>query len=1135
MNPPQTLREWLGQVGLDRLEPTFRGNGIDLDVVPLLTSGDLKELGLSLGDRKRVLAAAAVVSRSSAPMAPAAPERDEAERRQLTVMFCDLVGSTALSARLDPEDMRLVVRAYQDCCSGVVARYDGFTARFMGDGILAYFGYPRAHEDDAERAVRASLEIVVAIGKLETRAREELHVRVGIATGIVVVGDIIGKGASREHSVVGDAPNLAARLQGLAEPGTVVIASSTRRLLGERFQLRNRGRHEVKGLAEPVEVWAVEGISSWGGRFEAAIHEGLTPLVGRDHEIGLLLNRWALAQEEGGQVVLLSGEPGIGKSRILRSLRERLDARGANALHLRCSPFHVNSAFWPSIDSFEQTLKFGRDEPPESRLDKLEALLVDHYGLPLGDVRFIAAMLSIACEQRYGPVTVTPQKHKDETLRVLVDLCAAAARLQPTLILFEDLHWADPTSLEVLDLLIDRVRAMPLLIVLTYRPEFQPPWRHHGHIIALNLSKLTRDQCAAMVLRLAGGKALPGGLLEQILTKTDGVPLFVEELTKSILESGKLRDAGDRYEYSGATPQIAIPATLRDLLMARLDRSVPVKEIAQIGAAIGREFSHELIAAAAPLSAAGVDDALAQLIESGLAFRKGTPPEATYTFKHALIQDAAYDSLLKGRRQELHHTIARVIRERFPAIEQSKPEVLAYHNTQAGQHLSAILLWQKAGELALVRMALVESISHLNQGLDLIATLPASAERDARELSLRVPLGLAWQALNGWATQEVWNSLHPALALAKSLGRNDALLPILWGLALNVLTQGRIAESFHWVKETLDTAEATGDADLSITGHVLANAYYYFMGLSNEALEHRSRALALYDDGKHRHLVNLLNQDPKTRVGVYASICTWMLGYPDRAMRLSEETNEHARRRALPFDLGFALRMQAELFDFRHEPGKMHKCATECEQLGRDNSLPVLWALIARFARGVAFIREGKAAEGVGPLEAGLKFWDATGGKSHTPYLAAVLAEGMALLGDLDGALQLIDAQIAQIERPGWQERVYYAEILRLRGWMYSLKGDFESAERSYHASLDWARVQAAKSWELRTATSLARLWRAQGRHEQAHQLLAPVYGWFTEGFDTKDLKDARALIEELGSEAGHRLFSLAQVGGTHE
>jgi class 3 adenylate cyclase/tetratricopeptide (TPR) repeat protein len=1118
------IRQWLKDLGLERFADAFEREELTPADLSELSDDELKELGLPLGPRKRVLKAIEALRTGGTILPPHSSGSDatkplaetilasnnglEGERRQLTVLFCDMVGFTELANRVDPEVLQGIIRRYEDQCAVCVTRYEGYVYQKLGDAIVAFFGYPLAHEGEAERAIHAGLEIVAAFSKLEVEQVGHLQVRVGIATGLVVV--------SPARGAVGETMNLASRLQGIAQPGSIVVSERVQRLAGGSFEYHDLGAHTLKGIAQPTRAYRIAGVSEATSRFEAATREGLTPLVGREEELGLLLERWALAQDGKGQVVLLSGEPGIGKSRISTTLGERLGGQGAQALRLQCSPYYVNSAFWPSIDNFERALKFDRDEPPESKLDKLEGLIVTHYGRPAADVRFVASMLSIPCEQRYGTLAITPQKHKDETLRSLVDLVEAAARKQPTVMLYEDLHWNDPTSLELLDLLVDRVRGFPLLVVLTHRPEFEPRWSHHEHVTALSLLRLPRAQSAAMVLRVTGGKPLPGDLLEQILTKTDGVPLFLEELTKSFLESGELKDTGESYEYSGPTRQVAIPATLRDLLTARLDRSRPVKEIAQIGAVIGREFSHELIGAVAPLTPTQLDTALGQLIESGLAHRRGTPPEASYVFKHALIRDAAYDSLLKSRRQELHDNIARAIDERFPWIAQGEPEVLAHHNTQAGRHLSAIPLWQKAGELALARLALPETISHLNKGLELITALPGSAERDGHELALRIPLGTAWQALRGWANPEVWNSLHPALALAKSLGRNDALLPILWGLTLNVVTQGRIAEAFQWVKETLETAKATRDPNLSITGHVLANTYYYFIGSPHEALHHHREVLDLYDAESHGHLVKLLNHDPKSRTGAYASICTWMLGYPEQAVRLCRATDQHARDRAHPIDLGFALRMSAELFDFRSEPPEMRERADECERLGRENSLPVLWALIARFARGVALIREGKAAEGIGPLEAGLKYWDASGGSSHGVYLRAVLAEGFALLGDLDRALEIIAAQIAQIERPGWEERVYYAEILRLKGWMLSLKGDLEGAEQNYLASLDWAREQEAKSWELRTSISLARLWQAQGKRAEAYELVAPVYDWFTEGLDTKDLKDAATLLGEL-------------------
>ncbi len=641
------VTEWLRSLGLEQYAPAFEQNHIRPELLSSLTADDLKELGIaSVGHRREMLEAIAGLRARPAPAAdvptPEPAAGSAAERRQLTVMFCDLVGSTALSARLDLEELREVIGAYHRCVTETVRRFDGLVAKYMGDGVLIYFGFPQAHEDDAERAVRAGLDIVADVGGLDTPAGGKLQVRIGIATGLVVVGDLVGEGAAQEQAVVGETPNLAARLPALAEPGAIVIAAATRRLLGNLFRLPGLGRHEVKGLSEPVEAWAVEGVSASEGRFEAVRSGRLTGFVGREQELGLLLERWNLAQGGEGQVVLLSSEPGIGKSRILAELR---GSRGRSC-----------------------------DKPAPS-------------------------LLALLRQQRVLP------DHRQ--FRARPALCA------------EDIHWADPTTLEVMDLLIHRVRNIPLLVVLTHRPEFSSRWSHYGHVAALTLTKLTRPQTAAMVSRLAGGKALPAELLDQILGKTDGVPLFVEELTRSILESGDLNEVDDRWEYAGHAGTLAIPLTLRDSLMARVDRFTPVKEIAQIGAAIGREFSYELIAAVAPHAKPALDQALAQLTQSGLAFQQGTPPDAVYTFKHALVQDAAYDLLLRRRRQELHGKIARAIEERLPQTGATEPELLAHHYAEAKQPDKAIPLWQKAGSLALKRMALTEAIAHLNKGLEL--------------------------------------------------------------------------------------------------------------------------------------------------------------------------------------------------------------------------------------------------------------------------------------------------------------------------------------------------------------------------------------------------------------------------------
>ena len=672
------------------------------------------------------------------------------------------------------------------------------------------------------------------------------------------------------------------------------------------------------------------------------------------------------------------------------------------------------------------------------------------------------------------------------------------------------------TSLEAMALLIDRVRNIPLLIVLTHRPEFQPKWGSHGHVTGLNLSKLTRAQSSAIVSKLTSAKALPGDLLEQILIKTDGVPLYVEELTKSILESGELRDTGDHYDYAGAARTVTIPATLRDSLMARLDRSPAGKEIAQIGAAIGREFSYELIAAVVPHTQSNLDSALNQLTESGLAFRRGTPPEAIYTFKHALVQDAAYDSLLKTKRQQLHSHIAQVLEKAFPERVANEPELLAHHYTQAGNLAEAIPLWRKAGELAMAGVVLQEAVGHCQKGLALIERLPSSSERDGLELSIREPLNAAWIGLRGWAALEVRGNATAILQLAKTQGNPQRLLIGLWGMWINTLCQGRIEETLEWAQRLLAEGDEAADIDLQIFGHAAAMVSRFFLGQLLEAQEHGDPVLALYDLQRAERWRQLTAQDFKTQVGVFSSHWIWMLGYPDQAVQASDQKDAHARRVGHTFNLSWALTWGAYAFDYRCEPERLLERASEADRLGREQSVPFINQVQVPQIEGLARLRSGQLSESISLLRRAIENWNKLGGHVRIPYNKSALAEALALQGDLDSALHLIDECLEQIERPGWQEWVHLAEVLRLKGWMLSVKGDLEGAEKNYLASLDWARQQHAKSWELRTSTSLARLWQSQGKRKEAYELLAPVYNWFTEGFDTKDLKEAKALLDEL-------------------
>ena len=784
------LARWLDELGLGQYAAAFAHNDVDFDVLPHLSNQDLKELGLSLGHRKKLLTAIESLSTEATDRADAAADdssivrssaQPEAERRQLTVMFCDLVGSTALSGHLDPEELREVIRAYQGVCTTAIKRYEGFVARYVGDGILAYFGYPLAHEDDAERALHAGLGVVEAVGELkETMGRNkgvDLAVRVGVATGLVVVGDLIGEGASEESAAIGETPNLAARLQGLAEPNAVVIAPNTRRLAAGRFEYTDLGTHKLKGIAGPVHAWRVIAASEVASRFDAAHEFGVTPLVGREHESGLLLERWEQVKKGEGQVVLLSGEPGIGKSRITETLREQVTADDPIRLRYQCSPYHTNSALYPIIDQLERAARFDRNDPPDAKLDKLEALLAQSAERVEEAAPLFAALLSISVGDRYPHVGLTPEQQKEKTLKVLVAQLRSLSRHQSVLMIFEDVHWADPTSLELLDMIVEQAPRVRVLALITFRPEFTPPWTGHTYITSLALNRLSRELSAAMLEKVTRGKELPEEVRDQIVAKSDGIPLFVEELTRTVVESGLLTEQAERYELSGPLPPLAIPTTLKDSLMARLDRLAPVKKVALAAAVIGREFGYELLAAVSGLKDNKLQEALEQLVNANLIFRRGTTPAAaSYRFKHALVQNAAYESLLRSTRQQLHARIADALETHFPDIADTQPEVLAHHYTEAELTERAIGYWQRAGEHAAKRAAHVEAISHLSRGLGMLTTLADPLDRANREIALRLALAASMRVVDRY--EEALEALERAEAVATDHGRTGDLSEI---------------------------------------------------------------------------------------------------------------------------------------------------------------------------------------------------------------------------------------------------------------------------------------------------------------------------------------------------------------------
>jgi len=1103
-----SIAEWLRQLDLGQYTQLFVDNEVDLQTLKVLSDADLKELGLPFGPRKRLLAA--LQDQAGEPASGAvAPE---GERRQLTVLFCDLVGSTELTLQVDPELLETIIQKYEDACEACIGRYDGYVYRLLGDGVLAFFGFPLAHEGEAARAIRAALEIVETISRLEVPEVGRLKVRIGIATGIVVV-------APGKRNVLGETMNLAARLQGVAQPGGIVVSDRVYRLAGGEFDYENLGELNLKGIAAPTRAYRVLGVGTAVSRFDAAVRETVSPLVGRAHEMAVLRERWQSVRDRGtGQAVLLSGEPGFGKSRIASALLERLEAEGVRSLRFQCSPFYVNSAFYPMSANFERMLDFGRDASPDSKLDKLEALVAGHYGLPLGDVRLVAAMLSLPYEQRYGPLGMSPRLVKEETIRVLVDIVKAAAQAQPCLLLFEDVHWADPTTLETLGLLIERLDDIPLLAVLTHRPEFEQPWSRYAHVTALDLARLAPAQSRELISNLTDAKTLPDDLVEQIIAKTDGIPLFIEELTKTILESGDLIDQGDRYVYARPLLSVAIPETLRDSLMARLDRVAAVKRIAQVGSVIGREFGYELLAEIEMMSEAALADVLDRLVASELASCRGEIPEAVYTFKHALVQDTAYDSLLKSQRMAIHGKIAQALEKRWPESRDTKPELLAHHYTAAGLFEAATPYWRRAGELAMQRFALPEAITHLNNGMRLIEKLPAGPERDLRELELRTVLGPAVVAQHGWAQGEVSRILEPAWSLAESLGHRPAYAPVLHALWVHYLCVDQLGVSLQTAEKTLAAGAAAGDDGLECVGHRAAIGSHYWLGNFVAARRYGDALHAMYDPRRHWHIAQLTNTDPLTGDGIYRGQYLWMLGYPDQARVASDAKDEHARRRNHPFDLAFALTLGAQVFDYLCEPEELLRRTEEAERICRAHGVALLGEIMAEISRGIVSLRAGRAAESVGQLDKAIGRLAATGHRVWVRYLRALQGEGLALTGDLEGASALIDESTAATERG--EERVHYAELLRLKGWVLMLQGRPAEAEASLRAAIDVARAQEAKSWELRSATTLARLLADRGDRVAAREVLSEIYGWFTEGFGTRDLRAAKVLLDALQDRA---------------
>jgi class 3 adenylate cyclase/predicted ATPase len=1115
---------WLRSLGLERYEAAFRENEIDETVLPALTAEDLKDLGVVVvGHRRKLLdAIAALRADAKAPL----PDvdltidrlpKEDAERRQVTVMFSDLVGSTALSARMDPEDLREVISAYQTCVAEIVRRFGGFVAKYLGDGVLVYFGYPRAQEDDAERAVRSGLELIAAVAGLKTRA--SLQTRVGIATGLVVVGDLIGSGDTQERAIVGETPNLAARLQSIADPNMVVIAEGTRRLLGNLFELQELGARDLKGIAGPARAWAALRMSSVEGRFEALHPAGLTALVGREEESELLLRRWSRASGAEGQVVLLSGEPGIGKSRLTAALLERLANKPHKRLRYFCSPQHTDSALYPIIGQMERAAGLARDDTLQAKLDKLDALLAQ-TSTSIEDRALLAEMLSLSNDGRYPVLPLDPQQRRQRTLEALITQLTTLTRQNPVLMIFEDAHWTDPTSLELFSRVVDRVRTLRALLIVTFRPEFEPQWLGQPHVTALTINRLTKREIGAMIDRVAGNNLLPVNIRQDIIERTDGIPLFVEEMTKAVLEAESEGEAR-RTAAAVPLPALAVPASLQASLMSRLDRLGPAKEVAQIGAVIGREFSHALLTAAANKPEAELNAALDRLVLSGLLFRQGVPPHARYLFKHALVQDTAYGTLLREPRRALHARIADVLESQFIEIAESQPELLARHCTEAGSIEKAAGFWGKAGQRSLVRSALVEAVEQLTRALGQIAAVPATPALRREQIKLQVALINALFHVKGYAAPETKMAAEEARLLieqAEALGEapEDPLLlfSVLYGfwvanlVAFNSDVCGDLATQF------LSLAEKQGATVPLMIGHQAVGISLQSAGDITEGRAHYDQAIALYDPVEHRPLATRFGQDSRVVNLSRRSAALWLLGYPEAALADAESALRKAREIGHSATLMYALSHGAfaryQCGDYASANAVFDELAALAEEKGT-----LFWKAFGIMNQGCVRALTSQHLDAVRMITSG---WQSTGATMWMPFFLSYLARAHAELGKFEDAWCSICEAMATVETS--KERWCEAEVHRIAGEITLLapEPDAARAEAYFERALAVSRAQQAKSWELRAAMSIARLRIDQDKRIDARDLLAPIYGWFTEGFDTRDLKEAKDLLGVLAS-----------------
>ena len=1040
-----------------------------------------------------------------------------AERRQLTVFFADVAGSTALAEKLDPEDLRVLYARYQAVCAEIVQRYDGHLAQYLGDGVLAYFGYPTAHEDDAARAVNTALDILARIPAISVDGNR-LQVRIGIHTGLVVVGEV-GQGIRREQLAMGEAPNIAARLQSEANPETIVISDSTRKLIAGQFAVEDLGSRTLKGLSRPMQIFRVLGKSKVVSRFQAmSSTHGLTSFVGRERELELIRAAWGQALEGNGSTILLRGQAGIGKSRLLEWAAHFALGQLHEVFAAQCSPYQMNSPLYPILEMIERRAGFEQGLSAAGKLDLLEQFSAGR-GVSLEQATSaLASLLSVPTLDRYPAIDLPPARRMQWTISVLADVLLYSVDGSPVLLLIEDLHWADPSTLDLLAEIAMRQKFLPVLMVCTARPEFDAAVFDAGSCLQIHVKALPPSDTRALVARVVGPKPLPLPLLEELVTRTSGIPLFIETVTRTIIDAGILRETEDRYELIGQLPPGLIPATVQDSLMGRIDRLGTDRVVAQLAATIGRESSFELLQAVLGKSAEDLKAALIHLVELEIVLENGIPPSSTYTFRHALFQDAAYGSLLRATRQEFHGKIAEALIHRFPDMAEIKPELLARHYEGAGRTAEAIVGWMKAGSQAQQRSALRECTAYLQKAIALLETLPAEdATRMRTEMEAQLALATALMATIGWGSREAEAACIRARDLCESLGNQQGYLGALWGLWTVYFLRGTMSPALAAARQVLATALATGDPSLEVVGRQAVGYTSYFIGELAEAREHTERAMVLYNPDRERALATAFQLPLTFACGNCLMMSLWFMGYPERAEQVRQQAwamvealNIHA---CTAYAMGNVLMIhyaRRDLAAIQHTAEQMY---AHCDEGGY-----LLWSAQARIYRGWVQAMSGNVEAGIDEMKAGLESYRLTGSDLMKTQFCLMMAEAQSRARRPGEALAALSRGLRYVEES--QERAFEPELHRLRGEILIDQGATSAGEASLKRAIEAAQSQQARMLGLRAALPLAKFLRDQGRKAGVAPLLQPIVDSFEEGHETPELIEASAILQSLSCAA---------------